>query len=178
MHRSPAVLIAAVIAAVTMFASGTQAGFGIRLGFGGPLPAFTAHGNGGYEGERHYHRKRYIERRVKEKTHVAKRKNDDKVAKKSEPKVSKKVAKSETPAASADSPQAAAPDAENSSITTVSATAETSAPAPTTPVETVKNASPPAVAEETKPSPAKTASKLDCKKFFPSVGMTLTVPCE
>jgi len=43
--------------------------------------------------------------------------------------------------------------------------------------------SPVAVKADTKPAkgeakPEKTAGKLDCKKFFPSVGMTLSVRCE
>ena len=31
---------------------------------------------------------------------------------------------------------------------------------------------------ETKKSEPAVAQKIDCKKFFPSVGLTLTVPCD
>lgn len=31
---------------------------------------------------------------------------------------------------------------------------------------------------DNEPAEQKSASKLDCKKFFPTVGMTLSVPCE
>ena len=36
----------------------------------------------------------------------------------------------------------------------------------------------PVTTAETKKSAPAVAQKLDCKKFFPSVGLTLTVPCE
>ena len=47
MNKSLVALIVALIAAATMFSSAAEAGLRIRLGFGGPLPGFTAHGNGG-----------------------------------------------------------------------------------------------------------------------------------
>lgn len=165
MNKSLVALFAALIAAATMFASTAEAGFKIRLGFGGPLPSFTAHGNGGYA-KRHYYRKRYIARRAAKKTVVAKSKpSAPKVAKKevSEPQV---VAKA--PAEVVEEPEVIA-DSENSSITTAAldpAVAGTQA----APVEVKADA---ATAVE-----PKRTSKIDCKKFFPSVGMTLTVPCE
>ena len=89
MSKLPVALIAALIAVATMYSSTAEAGLRIGIGFGFGGPSF-AHGNGGGY-KKHYHRKRYIARRVKkEKVYVAKRKV-------SEPKVAKveKVAKPE-----------------------------------------------------------------------------------
>lgn len=176
MNKSLAI-VAAILAAVTMLASSAQAGLKIRLGFGGPLPVFTAHGNGGHSA-RHYHRKRYLTRRiVKKKVYVAKRKAEPKIAK--QEKKPKVIAKAPTPkptvvaAAPVVEPELIA-DSENSSITT--AALETQEIAPVAAAE--DGAPAPIEAVTTEPKPAKAASKLDCKKFFPSVGMTLTVPCE
>lgn len=176
MNKSPLAIAIAVIIAATAFASSAQAGFKIRLGFGGPLPAFTAHG-GGYHSPRHYHRKRYLARRVikKEKVYVAKPKPAPKVAK--QEKKEKVVAKQSTakPAVIAKVP-AVEPeviaDNENSSI----AAASIEPIAATDAVTEVEQ--PTATVGSVVAKPAKSASKLDCKKFFPSVGMTLTVPCE
>jgi len=176
MNKSPLALVAAIIVAVTMLASTAEAGFKIRFGFGGP---FNAHGHGGGYSDRHFHRKRYYARRVvkKEKVYVAKKKAEPKVvAKKDKPeKVASKAAVKKPVAVAAIEavePEVIA-DSENSSITTatldqavvepVSTSADETATAPVTPPEA---------------KPVKAASKLDCKKFFPSVGMTLTVPCE
>ncbi|MFA5898413.1 MAG: hypothetical protein WC829_04795 [Hyphomicrobium sp.] len=170
MNKSPiAIALAALIAAIA-FASSAQAGFKIRLGFGGPLPAFTAH-SGGYSSSRHYHRKRYVERRVRVKKEkaVAKRKSSP------APRVAKKdtSVKKPTKVATAPTPEPdVIADNENSSITAAS-------------IEPIATSVDVTEAEQSKTTvgsveakPAKSASKLDCKKFFPSVGMTLTVPCE
>jgi hypothetical protein len=168
MNKSPIAIVAALLAAATFFSSTAEAGFGIRLGFGGPLPGFIAHGNGGGYGSYHRHREyQYVERRrAKKSTTVAKRStpSEAKVA-----KVEKEVAKPEVVAAiPAVEPDIIA-DSENSSITSVGTTAALDS-------ETVKSGE--VKAATTEPKREKTASKLDCKKFFPSVGMTLTVPCE
>ncbi len=177
MKWSPLALIAAIICAATTFASGAEAGFRIRLGFGGPLPAFTAHGNS-YHGAREYHRKRYVarHREKKPKVHVAKKKAapEPKVAKKQQrEKVAAKPA-TKKPIDVAETAAATPADTENSSITTA-ALETTEATATTGNTEAIDVQIP-----EPKPAirPGKQASKLDCKKFFPSVGMTLTVPCE
>ena len=168
MNKSLAALIVALIAAATTFSSAAEAGMRIRLGFGGPLPSFVAHGNGGGYSKKHYHRKRYIARRVKkEKVYVAKRKV-------SEPKVAKveKVSKPKVVATAPIVEPDVIADSENSSITTAALeTVDTTASVADTdaPVEVKADAT-------TKRE--KAASKLDCKKFFPSVGMTLSVPCE
>ncbi|CAN1722478.1 conserved exported protein of unknown function [Hyphomicrobium sp. 1Nfss2.1] len=177
MKWSPLALLAAIICAVTAFASTAEAGFRVRLGFGGPLPAFTAHGNS-YHGAREYHRKRYVARhRVKKpKVHVAKKKAapEPKVAKKQqrEKVAAKPVTKKVVAVATA--PIATPADTENSSITTASLEASE----PTAAIENTESID--VQIPEPKPAikPSKQASKLDCKKFFPSVGMTLTVPCE
>jgi hypothetical protein len=174
MTKSPVVIIAAIIAAVTMLASSAQAGIKIRLGFGGPLPVFTAHGNS-YSSAPQYHRKRYIARRVKkEKTYVAKRKT-------SEPKVAKASAKKPAEVAKATPEPEVIADSENSSITAAGFEAAAIDPVvvkadEAIAVQPIKAAETSVVLPEQKP--VKAAGKLDCKKFFPSVGMTLTVPCE
>ncbi len=169
MNKSLVALIVALIATATMFSSAAEAGFKIHLGFGGPLHGFT--GNGGYS-QKHYHRKLYIARRVKkEKVYVAKRKV-------SEPKVAKveKVSKPEVVATAPIVEPDVIADSENSSITTAALeTVDTTASVATdtvAPLEVKADAATPAT------KPEKAASKLDCKKFFPSVGMTLSVPCE
>ena len=84
------------------------------------------------------------------------------------------VAKVETPAVDT-------AESENSSITTAALTPAEQPTAAAATTETVATTTPAAVdpkpAETTEARP-QTATKLDCKKFFPSVGMTLTVPCE
>ena len=181
MSKSPVAFIAALIAVATMFSSAAEAGLRIRLGFGGPLPGFTAHGNGGHA-SRHYHRKRYVARRYvkKEKVHVAKKaKSEPKVA-----KVEKKVSKPQVAEKKVSKPQvvAKAPivepdviaDSENSSITSAALDTAAIEPETLTPVAVKTDAVEPKATSK----PEKAASKLDCKKFFPSVGMTLSVPCE
>ncbi len=169
MSKLPVAIIAALIAVATMYSSAAEAGLRIGFGFGGGLP--FAHGNGGGYSKQHHHRKRYIARRVKkQKVYVAKRKV-------SEPKVAKveKVAK---PAVVATAPVVepeVIADSENSSITTAALDATAAVDSETvTPVE-VKAESAAAKPAVSKPEKA---AKLDCKKFFPSVGMTLSVPCE
>jgi hypothetical protein len=161
------VAIAAAFLAVTTLCSAAEAGFKVRIGFGFPIGGFNAHHGGGYA-HRHHRRHRYVVRRAKKKVHVAK-------AKTYVPKKVTKVAKVEPAVVATPEPVIKA-ETENSSITPVEATepvAETSSTEKT--AETTANvaADPVPVADE-----PTTANKLDCKKFFPSVGMTLSVPCE
>jgi hypothetical protein len=172
MSKSPVAFIAALIAVATMFSSAAEAGLRIRLGFGGPLPGFTAFGNGGGHGSRHYHRKRYVERRYvkKEKVHVAKKaKSEPKIA-----KVEKKVSKPQVIAKAPIVEPDVIADSENSSITSAALDTAAIEPETLTPVAVKTDAGEPKATSK----PEKAASKLDCKKFFPSVGMTLSVPCE
>lgn len=177
MNKSLVAFIAALIAAAATFSSAAEAGLKIRLGFGGPLPHFMAHGHGSHA-KKHYHRKRYIVRRVaKKKVYVAKKTTPSvsRVA-----KVEKQVSKPQVVATApvVDEEVDVIADNENSSITSAALEPieDTAAiePEATAPVE-VKA---PAETAKVEAKPEKAASKLDCKKFFPSVGMTLTVPCE
>ena len=167
MNKSLVALIVALIATATTFSSAAEAGLRIQFGFGG----FNGHHGGGIS-KRHYHRKRYIARRVKkEKVYVAKRKV-------SEPKVAKveKIAKPKVIATAPIIEPDVIAESENSSITTAALeTVDSTAAVDTdtvTPVEVKADTA------TTDPKSEKAASKLDCKKFFPSVGMTLSVPCE
>lgn len=172
MSKLPVALFAAFIAVATMYSSAAEAGLRIGFHFGGGHS--FAHGNGGGY-SKHHHRKRYIARRVKkQKTYVAKRKV-------SEPKVAKaeKVAKPEVVAAvpvPAIEPDVIA-DNENSSITTA-ALDTTAAVDPATLTPAKVEAEPKTIEAKPAVSKPEKAAKLDCKKFFPSVGMTLSVPCE
>ena len=169
MSKLSVALIAALVAVATMYSPAAEAGLRIGIGFGGGLP--FAHGNGGGYKQQH-HRKRYIARRVKkQKVYVAKRKV-------SEPKVAKveKVAK---PAVVATAPVVepeVIADSENSSITT--AALESTAAVDQETVTPAEEAESKTVAAKPAVSKPEKAAKLDCKKFFPSVGMTLSVPCE
>jgi hypothetical protein len=173
MNKSLVALIGTLIAAATMFASSAEAGLKIKFGFGGGFPAFHSH-NGGGHAHRHYQRKRYVARRVAKKTVVAK---------KSTPSVSKvakadKVSKPEVVAAVPVTEEVEViADNENSSIAGVGEPIKTSAIAdPETETSDIAEADAKPTKGEAKPE--KTAGKLDCKKFFPSVGMTLSVSCE
>jgi hypothetical protein len=166
MYRSLVAIAVAVIAAATFFAPSAEAGFKFRIGFGGFHPSPSFH--------QHHKRRVYVVRRVvKKKVVVVK-----KVVR--VPEVVKVI---EQPAdATVPAEEVAAVESENSSITTAadpSLTAGPEVPAPTAAIE-------PGKVEKTAETPVvpategkqKTASKVDCKKFFPSVGLTLTVPCE
>lgn len=155
------VAIAAAFLAVTTLCSAAEAGFKVRIGFGFPLGGFNAHHGGGY-GHRHHRRHRYVVRRAKKKVHVAK-------AKTSAPK---QIAKVEPAVIAAPEPIVKT-ETENSSITPVEAVTETSSTDKT--AETADVAADPVTPVADEP---KTVNKLDCKQFFPSVGMTLSVPCE
>ena len=158
MTRTRIAIVTAILAATTMLASTAEAGMKVRLGFGFPLGSFTAHGNSGGS----YHKPRRAKRH-----YVRRKANDDvKVTKKSTK--TKSVAKAE-PQAKVESAEETA-TSENSSISTAAVAPAEAAPAA---VETVPET------PEAKPAEAgASTNKADCKKFFPSVGMTLTVPCE
>jgi hypothetical protein len=167
MNKTLITIATAAIAATTLFTSEAEAGMKFHIGFGFPIGAFAPHGgSGGYE-YRSYKRHKYVERRVKHKVYSAKKKDtsDDDVAKAEETKPAPVVAKVET---------------ENSSITmaalpapVTSAVDETAPDKTTEPVQTTAE-----VVETTPVTEEKTTGKLDCKKFFPAVGMTLSVHCE
>ena len=173
MNKARIALICTVIAGATAFSPAADAGFKVRLGFGGPLPVFTAHGpsHGGYE-HRHYERKRYIAR------HAAR--SQERISKKTMPKIAKtqkavSKAQATTRASDEESKPAKVAEIENSSITTDVADPMEAAVNPEAEASTA-TLQPTAVAGT--PKAELTASKVDCKKFFPTVGMTLSVPCE
>ncbi len=149
-------LVTAIFAATAMLTSTAEAGMKVRLGFGFPLGSFTAHGNSGgsysghYRKERHHH----VRRKVRDDVEVTRKSTAAKTVAKAEPEAKVETDNEVT-------------ESENSSISTA-AIAPVEEPT-TVEVETPKTQA----ADE-----PKSAKKLDCKKFFPSVGMTLTVPCE
>jgi hypothetical protein len=171
MHKSLVTTLAALIAVLALYTSSAQAGPKIRfgIGFGGPMIGVgIGHGHGhggGYE--KYEHRKRYIERRKYKKVHVAKekpRKSESKPTKvvRSQPKAEKPVKVAAAPV------EEVTADNENSSIT-----APADLPIEKTALSTTETGAVPATEKA-----VKSAGKLDCKKFFPTVGMTLSVPCE
>jgi hypothetical protein len=164
MNKTLIALATALVAAATILPTTAEAGFKVRLGFGFPIGGFTAHSGGGgdYEYKRHK-RREVVRRRAKEKVHVAKK----------PVRVEKVIAKADP------EPVTEAVQSENSSIATTPATAAATAEEKAT--ETKVEAPAKSAEAEIEPNPAadaKTAGKLDCKKFFPSVGLTLSVPCE
>jgi hypothetical protein len=155
MNKSLVAIASAVLAAATLFASSAEAGFKIRLGFGGPLPAFTAYSNSGYYGRKLCNKRAHQVVRREEKAPA-------RVARKAAG--STNVAKVEEKPEATD--QTAAAERENSSISV--AQAEVTENTAAEPIKTAAAAT----------SEAAASQKVDCKKFFPSVGMTLSVPCE
>jgi hypothetical protein len=146
MTRTILAIATAFLAVMTVFASAAEAGFQVRLGFGSPLPAFTAHGpSKSYSAKRHK-KKRIYKAAKKRKARPAKKR----VVKKKTTVETAKTAPVKTEA-----------ENENSTISTASLDKN----------ETVET-------EVTAKDEPKTARNVGCKKFFPTVGMTLTVPCE
>jgi hypothetical protein len=161
MTKSIVAIAAAILAATTLLTSTAQAGMRIHLGFGGVPPYLTNYNKeAAYETRRRAQKRAYRAARRHEQApvHTAKKVKSEDVAK-VEPKVE-------------EAPKTLA-QTENSSIS-VASISETKTGAQTeTKAET-------AAADEPVKTAAATPSErsLDCKKFFPSVGMTLSVPCE
>jgi hypothetical protein len=168
-----ATLVFAVGAMLTPTAP-AQAGWKGRLAVGlaiGAIGAMSQHHR--YEKRKRWKKKRYqAQRKAKKKVYTSKKSSSS----------TKTVAKAE-PAPTPELPEkkavAALVDNENSSISTtaivpVEETASIDSGEPT--AEPAK-----VVAEVPETAPAagqKAANQLDCKKFFPSVGMTLSVSCD
>jgi hypothetical protein len=144
MTRTILAIATAFLAVMTVFASAADAGFKVRLGFGGPLPAFTAHGPSKSYGQKRYSKKRSY--RAKRKARAAKKR----IAKRKATAKTVKTAPIKTDA-----------ENENSTISTASLDKN----------ETIET-------EVIAKDEPKATRKVGCKKFFPTVGMTLTVPCE
>jgi len=173
-------LIALATAAAAIVATVSQAqaghGFHIGFGFGGP-PIFNSYGNGGYAP--HCNRHVYRVERVQERTpvHAARKAQPTADVAKTEDKPAETVAQNENSSIAVAAANVAS--VENSTIT-VASTDEAKRVEPVKITETKKTAEAAKAIEpaETKKSTPAVAQKLDCKKFFPSVGLTLTVPCE
>jgi hypothetical protein len=162
----------AVFAMSAMLAPPAQAGWKGRLAVGLAIGALSAMS----------HEQRYEHRRLRERRYYARHQHTKKVyaTKKSKPET-EDVAKVEPPPL----PQAksevmdAMVENENSSISTAALTPVEQTATNTTPEPTPEPAKVVAEVPVTQPEDApKTAKRLDCKKFFPSVGMTLSVSCD
>ncbi len=139
----------AILAAATMLTSTAEAGFKAHFGFGGVPPYLT-----NYNKEAAYETRKRAEKRA----YRAARRHETapaKITKKSAPAVAKVEDKVEEQAETA-------AVSENSSISV--AQVEPKQVSAAEPVETV--------------AAEKPARSIDCKKFFATVGMTLSVPCE
>lgn len=173
MNKTLVAIATAILAATTLFGSAAEAGFKVRIGFGFPIGGFSAHNGSGYGEHRRHRRHQYVQRKVKKKIHVTKAPS----------RTTKEVAKAEPEVNTVPETASKAAETENSSIATAAVettepTTEETAPENTaeTTAETAKVAA--ETAGTTTADGPKTVNKLDCKKFFPSVGMTLSVPCE
>ena len=165
-------VIAATLFAVVAIATGAEAGFNVRLN--APAGFSEVHkagcGGGGYG--RSYRRVYQSVRRSKPRAQVASRHE-------SKPAVVAK-AEAEAPlqtAAVAPEETTSTAEIENSSITTDKQVAKVETPK----VEKVaeKPAEKPAKKSDKKAEKkVASAGELGCKSFFPSVGMTLSVPCD
>jgi len=147
-------IIPALIAAAT-FTTAAEAGFKVRLGFGGPLPAFTAYSHSSDYGHKVYKRRAH---------RAALRRQRHAPVQVTEKPATETVAKVEDKAQA--EPVAKQVQSENSSISVAAATVSE-----TKSIEPVKTAA--AGTSETE-----AARNIGCKKFFPSVGMTVSVACE
>ena len=161
-------LATALIFAATTYTSTAQAGMraGIGIGVGGlALGALGAMSNSGHRSEAREYSTRKKERAVRRQREE---KAPVRAAKKSKPETTQQaatasneasgIAGKDGPAVTTGSTDTATAETENSSISLASASDDLAA-------KKIDTAS-----QETK--------SLDCKKFFPSVGMTLSVPCE
>ena len=149
MTKSIIAIATAILAATTLLSPAAEAGFRVGFGFGGGVPPYLTDYNKQAASEH---------KRSKKRAYRAARRHDAAPA-----KVTKKassVAKVETKVEEKKVETVA--QSENSSISVAQAT-----PEPKTVVETVETA-----------TASQPARSIDCKKFFATVGMTLTVPCE
>ena len=166
MNKSLLAIATATCALAAFTTTSAEAGFKIHFGFGG---------FGGFHHHHHHYRPLYVARPVQPRVYVA-RKAKPVIVKEEDP-VTVADVHSENSSITVGPDQVAS--VENSSITSASEPVKITETAKTAeaakaiePVKVEKK-----VAEDKKDKPA-VAQKLDCKKFFPSVGLTLTVPCE
>jgi len=154
MNKSLLAIATATCALATLTSSAAEAGFKIHFGFGG---------FGGFHHHHHYFVPRYVVRPVEPKVYVARK-----------PK----------PVVQDEPVTVAAVHNENSSIAIALADVADSQPADSTGKNIVKTdktadaAKQPAKVADAAVDSGAPPKKLDCKKFFPTVGLTLTTPCE
>jgi hypothetical protein len=153
MTKSIIAIATAILAATTLLSPAAEAGFRVGFGFGGGVPPYLTDYNKQAASEH---------KRSKKRAYRAARRHDAAPAKVTKKKASS-VAKVETKVEEkkVETVEKVA-QSENSSISVAQATPEPKTVAET--VETVAASQP--------------ARSIDCKKFFATVGMTLTVPCE
>jgi hypothetical protein len=166
MNKTLIAIVSAAFAVTSIFTSSAQAGFKGRLAVGLAIGALSVMA----------HQHRYEEHRRWRERHYAKRhrRHEPVYVKRSEPAPKKADVAEEK----VETPSVDTADNENSSITTAALTPAEEPTASTTPsAETADQTAEMPPVEPVAEGP-KTANKLDCKKFFPSVGMTLSVPCE
>ena len=152
MTKTIIAIATAILAATTLMTSAAEAGFKVHMGFGGVPPYLTD-----YNKEAAYETKKRAQKRAQRaaRRHQA------------PAKVTKKATKNAAPAVA-------------KAETKVEKTVETAAVSENSSISVAEGASKQASAAE----PVKTAAadeparSIDCKKFFATVGMTLTVPCE
>jgi hypothetical protein len=149
---------AAFIALNAMLAGAAEAGFNLRLKAPAGFATVEKAGCGGGRGYFRSYRKHAFRsgRRSKPKVYAARKPSKPVSVAKVEPKA---------PAAPAVETASAEVEVQNSSITTAEGDAAQTAEAKPA---SVKAAEPKVAAAE----------DIGCKQFFPSVGMTLSVPCE
>jgi hypothetical protein len=152
MTKSIIAIATAILAATTLLSPAAEAGFRVGFGFGGGVPPYLTDYNKQAASEHKRSKKRAYRAARRHETAPAKvTKKASSAAKVDNKAEEKKVETVEKVAQS-----------ENSSISVAQATPEPKTVAET--VETVAASQP--------------ARSIDCKKFFATVGMTLTVPCE
>ncbi len=165
MNKFLLTIASAAFAFATFASSAAEAGFKIHFGFGG-----------GFHHHHHHHhwRPRYVVRTpAKPRVYVARKAKPVPVVEE-EPVTTVAAVHNENSSitvASADVADSQATDSVEQNIVKTDKTADAAKPADTA-------ATPEKVAEAAVDAGSQAPKKLDCKKFFPTVGLTLTTPCE
>jgi hypothetical protein len=154
--KSLIAIATAILAATTLLTSTAEAGFRVRL-FGGVPPYLTDYNK---QAAQHHRRARKHYRAARRQRHAPAH-------------VTKKAARTDD-VAKVEKKTEAAPakvaETENSSISVAKSVTKADAK-PAAAAAPVKTAA-------ATPNEPQAERKIDCKKFFATVGMTLTVPCE
>ncbi len=175
------IAIATSIMAATVAMTST-AEAGVRIGFGFPIGAFVAHR---HMEAQEYEARRYRAQQRAERAEIARLKRQQaieaaKVRKaKAEAIAAAKAEKAAAAKAKAVAEAKARTKAEEANKTVV-ATATSDAPAATSTGSTanVKTAANTAAGADSSPKPENVVTKLECKRYFANVGLTISVPCE